>query len=489
MVSLCVNDCFISALVTSVVVIIIMSNCAVAAPLAPHSVRTTTQQFSAAAEQQRTTPSHDDHNNTARPRSAAAVDAGKENMEVKAPQGWLSRVCSKLLGAGGGGGSRQRRRRQEKCEKCGRRSDTCLANPSFISGRKHFLCHDCRAASDNIKNMYHQLCRNFSLRGEAARTASGCGGGGRGNSAGGGPGGAELTPPPSGAASPGGAGAVSRRGVVRSRSMRSRKTAPESGYETATSLDSSCSVGTGNGRLSPVDCPPAAAASTSSCVGAGECGRCCSPAHADPHDLHHHHHHQQPCAAHADCARATCSKDTAVTAEACSRDRGEVFGGAFKSERTHLREIHPQKSTKQRPVVYTRPQQQQQQQQQQQPRPAAPAAGAGAQAPHHHRHHHQQGTEPYHYNHNQQQQDASDRYDGYLEIRIPNPKGVKYVFRQQQAAEQEALNDEVQANHLSRRRHTETLKQCYRCRKHRCIAFRAPFQSGWLCEDCMDDLL
>ena len=367
-----------------------------------------------------TTTSHSRDTDRMSSLSSAAAEAGKENMEAKAPQGWLSKWCSKL---------RSKQRRQEKCEKCGQRSETCVANASFISGRKHFLCQDCRTSSDNMKNMYRQLRRNLSLR--EARAATAC------NSAGG-----DLTPPLTSAATTSSPG-----GVVRSRSMRSRKAAPESGYETATSLDSSCS----NGRLSPEP------VSTSS--GGGECGRCTAhPASAAANSDGPH----RAC----DQADRVCSKD----ADVCSRDKSEVFGGAFKSERARLREIQPKRKQQK---VYTRPK-----------NPAAPHC------------HHQQGAEPQpnpasrphpHHHHNHHQHEGAERYDGYLEIRTPNSSGVKYVFRPTEG--RVAVNDEVQDDHLSRRRHTENLKQCYRCHRYRCIAFRAPFQSGWLCEDCMDDLL
>ena len=397
---------------------------------------------------------------------ASGSAAGKENVttEAKAPQGWLSKVCSKLRG---------RQRRQEKCEKCGQRSDTCLPNASFISGRKHFLCHNCRASSDNMKNVFHQLRRNLSLR--ETRTAA-CNSSNNNNTNNSIYNSAELTPPPGPRSGGGGSG------VMRSRSMRAGKTAPESGYETATSLDSSCS----NGRLSPDPL------STSS--GGGECGRCCAGPHGtaalsecercsspgEPRQHvsrpHPHHHQDDDCLevrvpANSDALTdRMCSKDTDA---ACSRDRsGEVFqGGAFKSAgRSHLRQIQPKNKQK----VYTRqhppahPNRRQQQ-------GAEPHQHVPASRPPHHPH-------PHH-------QDAA-RYDGYLEIRTPNSNGVKYVFRQKAEGRGEAaVNDEVQSDHLSRRRHSENLKQCYRCRKYRCIAFRAPFQSGWLCEDCMDDLL
>ncbi|KAK7102294.1 uncharacterized protein [Littorina saxatilis] len=338
-----------------------------------------------------------------------SAESNNENIveAAKASQNWLSRVCRKL---------KTKNKRQEKCEKCGQRSDTCLPNASFISGRKHFLCLDCRASSDNIKNMYSQLCRNLSLR-EARNTHNS---------------GEDAASSSSGSSV-----------VMRSKSMKTRPTAPESGYGTATSCDSSSS----NGRL----------VSTSS----GECVGRCTPPHPAEDRYSSQRSAHYPSAEHSSArlcvqcpADITCSGDKAV----CSRDKPEVFSGAFKSEKAHLNQLQSRPKQK----VYTRPQQQQQ-------------------------HHTANPPPPYHHHH-QKQHKGKPRYDGYLEVRAPNAEGVKYVFERKEQ-DLEDLNDEVQEDHLSRRRHTENLKQCYRCQKYRCVAFRAPFQKGWLCEDCMDDLM
>ena len=337
----------------------------------------------------------------------------KENMEgvsKTSGQSWLSKVCNKL---------RHKQRRPEKCEKCGQRSDTCRANASFISGRKHYLCEDCRVSSDNMKSMYHQLCRNLSLR-DPPRPTTASGGG-------------DLSPPAS----------SSSRGVVRSRSMRARPTAPESGYDTATSLDSSCS----NGRLSPDpvylssgECAPLPADShhpasmdpwTRQCR-LDFCGACAGPSEDSGCSDPHHH-------------------------PACSKDKSEVFGGAFKSEKAHFRDLHTRPKTK----VYTR----------QQRTAATPTSPP------------QPPRQP-HYQKQPLHKDTA-KYDGYLEIRTPNSQSVKYVFKQRENNGEEAQDDKQ----LSRRRYSENLKQCYRCQKFHCVAFRAPFGNGWLCEDCMDDLM
>ncbi|KAL8610205.1 hypothetical protein ACOMHN_038900 [Nucella lapillus] len=352
-----------------------------------------------------------DRNNITKPKAdrnscfPAFEEAGKGQHAStdKQHQGWLAKVRNKLRN--------RQHRRPERCEKCGQKSDTCQANASFITSCKHYLCEKCRVSSDAMKDMYQQMCRNLSLH-EPPRVVGGSGGAN-----------GELSPLTSSRQS---------RGVVRSRSMRTRPLpAPESGYDTATSQDSSCSCS----RLSP-----------ESVYGSpGERG---------------------PCALRPDCGSHHCAGFKPLEPSFSKenhpnhKDKPDVFGGAFKSERTPLRDIQPGLQTK----IYTR----------QDPTP----------------HYRPKQTAVTHHQTPATGKDTADNYDGYLEIRNPNSKGVKYVFKQQREDCDGVLeNDEVQSDHLSRRKHTENLKLCFRCEKFRCIAFRAPFDQGWLCEDCMDDLM
>ncbi|XP_076448689.1 uncharacterized protein LOC143285311 [Babylonia areolata] len=344
-----------------------------------------------------------------------AADCGKQTAH-----GWLSRVCSKLRGVN----SRQQhhRRGPEKCEKCGQKSDTCQPNASFLSGRKHYLCEECRTSSDHMRTMYRQWCRNLSLH-DPPRIPGGC-------HIGGGGGGGALVPASSSRSS-------SSRGVVRSRSMRSRPVAaagPESGYDTATSLESSCS----NGRLSPAE---------------HVCG--------SPEDRHL----RPDCSPRGrESSRAhLCLSDTFVAENGpSSKDKPEVFGGSFTCEKAHLaltpRGPLTRVYTRQPPPPY-RPRQS--------PAPAAAREKLG------------------------QDKDAAT-YDGYLEIQSPNSEHVKYVFRPKEEWEgvargREDVDDDPPP--ACRGKGDEDLKLCYRCNTLQGVAFQAPFGHGWLCEDCMDDLM
>ncbi|KAL8602509.1 hypothetical protein ACOMHN_065381 [Nucella lapillus] len=314
---------------------------------------------------------------------------GKENVTDMESKSWLSKVCNKL---------RSKHRRPEKCEKCGQRSETCLPNPSFISGRKHFLCQDCRVSAHNMKTMYHQLCRNLSLRDHSRTTTCNSG---------------DLSSPGS---CPG--------GLSRSRFMKARPTSPESGYETATSVDSSSSE-----RLS------ADPASTSSRECSGLSTRL---------PLHH--------------PVDGSSKNAAV--DLCSKDKAEVFGGAFSSEKAHLHHLQKAKPAQR---TYTRHP------------PALPPSQNTKVSP----------------NHPKNTTSATKQYDGYLEIRTPKSRSVKYVFKKPEGVEGDVQRTGVVVVGEKQRRGKggEGLKECYRCHKSRIVAFRAPFGHGWVCENCMDDLM
>lgn len=154
-----------------------------------------------------------------------------------------------------------------------------------------------------------------------------------------------------------------------------------------------------------------------------------------------------------------------MDSDLASKDSGkaDVFGGAFTSEMDHLQTL----SLKHRCSRLGGIQQQQPQQQKCRvyTRPHAAASKTAQDA---------------------QQPVASNvlmqNYDGYLEIRAPNSEGVKYVFRQRESCEQVEAAEKRQSLE-------DSLKVCYRCKRPSQVAFRAPFQRGWLCEDCMDDLL
>lgn len=87
------------------------------------------------------------------PEGQSATRSGRTKDELRAvpaapvthePRGLVARLRSKLC-------------KPTKCEKCRRRSTSCRPNASFLSGRKHYLCENCRVSADNVKNLYTQM--------------------------------------------------------------------------------------------------------------------------------------------------------------------------------------------------------------------------------------------------------------------------------------------------------------------------------------------
>ncbi|KAK7493931.1 hypothetical protein BaRGS_00014813 [Batillaria attramentaria] len=268
------------------------------------------------------------------------------------------------------------RRKTRMCEKCRQFSNTCLPNESFVSGRKHYLCQDCRASSDKMKNMYSQLRRHLGPN-EHLHQTSRCS--------------ADLL----------------------SEQMPSARTVPkESGYETGNSCCSSSSH-----RNQSCDSTPASVQLHSPT----------SPANAA---LGCPGNHMTGSFQKGEC-----------------NDRGKsnmlVFGAAFTSECLHIQDLHLK--SKQR-GLYSRQ--------------LAARTDRTCQQP-------------------------VSQYDGYLVTHVPGVQ-VKYSLGQKSGTE-DCLK--VISNVANPQNGSSNEKLCSLCKTRKETAFRFPGRTGWLCEDCMDEMM